>query len=522
MKRFFITVLLSVLCFNTFAQIPPAPFPDGIESSWLDEYSHTQAEIDAMVIPAGITRLVWNVTAGELQWYNGTDWVCVSCGSIQDLEDVISEDPVATSTPNFKGNITVGDTALQYGSVGFNDTLGNSLLYSTSSGAGFNHDVNFGFLTPLLYHRSGNDVIYSISQSTYNATTNTPALANTDTDLAGQSYIVGVAGTRDFGAGNITLGVGDIIANDGSVWYKLVDNNQSGGGGSGDLLAANNLSDLDDSNTAVSNLGFTATVTEINRLDGITATTTELNYVDGVTSPIQTQIDNISVTQTIVEDATVTGTYDIDWDNDAYYLTLIGDTTLTESNLPASGQTKEMKLFITGEYALTLPANWDFDIQGEYVGGYLNTYTVDYLKANEYVTRISNGWSRNLVADGNFDNTSGYWTAESGWTFGTNDASYDAVATTRDVFTSLMQSIVIGDTVDITFTISGLTGGDTAFFRLNSTASTYTSYTNYTNGTHTETVTYTGASASTIRFEALNSGTGGAFTLSNVSLRKKL
>ena len=42
---------------------------------------------------------------------------------------------------------------------------------------------------------------------------------------------------------------------------------------------------------ALTNLGLTATVTELNVLDGITATTAELNYVDGVTSNIQTQLN---------------------------------------------------------------------------------------------------------------------------------------------------------------------------------------------------------------------------------------
>ena len=42
---------------------------------------------------------------------------------------------------------------------------------------------------------------------------------------------------------------------------------------------------------ALTNLGITATASELNKLDGVTATTTELNYVDGVTSNIQTQIN---------------------------------------------------------------------------------------------------------------------------------------------------------------------------------------------------------------------------------------
>ena len=42
---------------------------------------------------------------------------------------------------------------------------------------------------------------------------------------------------------------------------------------------------------ALTNLGITATASELNKLDGVTATTAELNYVDGVTSNIQTQLN---------------------------------------------------------------------------------------------------------------------------------------------------------------------------------------------------------------------------------------
>lgn len=43
---------------------------------------------------------------------------------------------------------------------------------------------------------------------------------------------------------------------------------------------------------ALTNLGITASTTEINKLDGVTASTTELNYLDGVTSNIQTQLNS--------------------------------------------------------------------------------------------------------------------------------------------------------------------------------------------------------------------------------------
>lgn len=136
---------------------------------------------------------------------------------------------------------------------------------------------------------------------TWNATTNTPTLANTDTNKDNKIYRVATAGTVDFGAGNITFAVDDYVINDGTVWRKFINNNQSGG--SGDLLAANNLSDLDDADTAISNLG-------------ITATATELNYVDGVTSNIQTQIDNIS---TPTDASTFTGEIDLTNRAGSYY-----------------------------------------------------------------------------------------------------------------------------------------------------------------------------------------------------------
>ena len=55
-------------------------------------------------------------------------------------------------------------------------------------------------------------------------------------------------------------------------------------------VKSENLSDLTDSDTALVNLGLTASAAELNILDGATLTTNELNHVAGVTSPIQTQL----------------------------------------------------------------------------------------------------------------------------------------------------------------------------------------------------------------------------------------
>ena len=52
---------------------------------------------------------------------------------------------------------------------------------------------------------------------TYNATTNTPALSNA-TGIEGDSYKVTVAGTQDFGAGSISMNIGDVIEFRDSLW----------------------------------------------------------------------------------------------------------------------------------------------------------------------------------------------------------------------------------------------------------------------------------------------------------------
>ena len=66
----------------------------------------------------------------------------------------------------------------------------------------------------------------------YNASTNTPTLANGIGNI-GDEYKVTVAGTQDFGAGAIAFFVNDYVGYDGFLWHKKINNNQSGGGGGG-------------------------------------------------------------------------------------------------------------------------------------------------------------------------------------------------------------------------------------------------------------------------------------------------
>lgn len=61
-------------------------------------------------------------------------------------------------------------------------------------------------------------------KGTYDIITNTPTLVN-GTGNAGDVYINTAAGTRDFGAGPITVAIGDWLVYDGSVWQKSVNSN---------------------------------------------------------------------------------------------------------------------------------------------------------------------------------------------------------------------------------------------------------------------------------------------------------
>jgi hypothetical protein len=59
----------------------------------------------------------------------------------------------------------------------------------------------------------------------YNATTNSPALID-GTGNNGDVYRVSVAGTQDFGSGNITFAVGDFVIYNGTIWEKSVNSNE--------------------------------------------------------------------------------------------------------------------------------------------------------------------------------------------------------------------------------------------------------------------------------------------------------
>ena len=95
-----------------------------------------------------------------------------------------------------------------------------------------------------------------IYKGTWDAATNTPTLAN-GTGSAGDTYLCNVAGTVNFGAGNITFAVGDLAIYNGTIWERS--------GSASDVTSVNGFQgavvlDLDDINdvdiTSVANKQF--------------------------------------------------------------------------------------------------------------------------------------------------------------------------------------------------------------------------------------------------------------------------
>ncbi len=135
---------------------------------------------------------------------------------------------------------------------------------------------------------------------------------------------------------------------------------------------ADNVKSVKYATTAGNLTNLTATVAELNKLDGVTATTAELNYVDGVTSNIQTQlngkaerteavyyIEGAGTTDTTNKIATWTGTHSdiVQYFNGLtilYKISTAGSTTTTLNinNLGAVTVVKNATTAISTSYAV--------------------------------------------------------------------------------------------------------------------------------------------------------------------------
>lgn len=168
-----------------------------------------------------------------------------------------------------------------------------------------------------------------VYKGTWNASTNTPTLSNTNTGVTGFLYQVNVAGSVNFGAGAISFDIGDKVVNNGTTWDKwdmtdavtsvnglvgavvLTTSNISEGSNlyftderAQDAVAnifsntatinftyndAANFIQADVNNSSITNNKVATGIDAIKIADG-SVSNTEFQYLDGVTSAIQPQL----------------------------------------------------------------------------------------------------------------------------------------------------------------------------------------------------------------------------------------
>ena len=94
--------------------------------------------------------------------------------------------------------------------------------------------------------------------------------------------------------------------------------------------------------------------------------------------------DNNSLTQSI------SGTFNIDWDAYSNWdLTITGNTTLTQTNIPITGKEKPITIYVVGDFALTLPTEWVIKNGGAYDGVNGSQIVVQSWNNGQYYTVIN-------------------------------------------------------------------------------------------------------------------------------------
>lgn len=79
-----------------------------------------------------------------------------------------------------------------------------------------------------------------------------------------------------------------------------------------------------------------------------------------------------------IKNISVSGGYTVDFNVDTHRLTLTGNTTFSEINLPALGFSKTITLHINGNFGVVFPASWTQYISGAYNGtATLNTIVIE-------------------------------------------------------------------------------------------------------------------------------------------------
>lgn len=216
--------------------------------------------------------------------------------------------------------------------------------------------------------------------SSYKGTINLTAPVLTDgVGTTGDYYKVVQSGDYDFGNGPISLQATDFIFYNGSSWDLLVNNGQ---------LTSEKYSSLVNNFTTEDDISDSDKFNYLDTSDGNKPKkTTWLNIKAKLFEAAGLIYQKLF--GTLITNATVSGTYNIDWTKDTWDLILTGNTVLTQSNLPSSG-TKVISIYVSGNFTLSYPTGWTNYITGSYSGtATMNKIVVEFISAGRYNVTIS-------------------------------------------------------------------------------------------------------------------------------------
>ncbi len=218
--------------------------------SGLEQLTNNTAGFDTNVdnLPFGVSNL----------WDNGLNELDFSQLSLNDMVDLSLKTTVTTNSINQNCKIYL---KVAIGSASEKTILLNDLTFATVDTYDILSRLNFAiinsdykdfpaqilfesndtadvYLENIYISATRKDANYAIleavdstashNKGNYDVTTNTPTLSNGSGQI-GDYYTLTTAGTRDFGAGNITFGIGDRIEYNGGIWFKAIDNSQGMG-----------------------------------------------------------------------------------------------------------------------------------------------------------------------------------------------------------------------------------------------------------------------------------------------------
>ena len=149
------------------------------------------------------------------------------------------------------------------------------------------------------------------------------------------------------------------------------------------------------------------------------------------------------------------------------------------------------------------------------------TDLIDFTRASKGHALAKISYGSELVTNGDFE-TDSDWTKEASWTISGGTATYDGAVHVETLFQNI--SLTTGKIIKISYTVKNVEAGKTAYFNVVGSPNAsplYKQYTNHTEGDYEIIATVEEGNIG-LGFFALNSGTGGAFDLDNISVKEVL